>query len=157
MKPITLQDRDPRHSGTSSQQVDARASARFRQLLDTTPDNLNAWTPSAPVHADLPADPGDDAAIRNGVMRRDPISHAAPALAPKLPDSQSMALRTLTGPLAGLVVQARMSGDRLTLKLITPSAELAERMTANQDTLASALGVTFGFSVTLEVEYDATC
>lgn len=157
MKPIALQDRDPRHSGTRSQQGDARASARFRQMLDATQDNLNTWTPSAQVHADVPAEAGDADATCNNVMRHELISHMAPAVAAKLPDSQSMALRTLTGPLAGLVVQARMSGDRLTLKLITPSAELAQRMMTNKSTLANALGVTFGFSVTLEVEHDAAC
>ncbi|MGQ5524517.1 hypothetical protein ACUHMQ_14830 [Chitinimonas sp. PSY-7] len=156
MKPISLQDRDPRHTGSNNQQADTRASARFRQMLEATAENLNPWVPQVPVQADVPVSANEAPLPRFTTTRGEAIRNGVPSL-PKVLDTQELALRTVTGPLAGLTVQVRLSHDRLILKLITPSAERAQHMIAHQDELASALDKTLGMSVSLEVEHDPAC
>ncbi|MEO2215997.1 hypothetical protein ABGV49_02815 [Chromobacterium vaccinii] len=139
-------DRDEPHA-------DRRGAQRFRALLDDAQPQQEFPAPSFspwPLFAPPPADSPDGSPSSPASARAHPDLPPPPAPAAPV-DSQSLALRASTGPLAGLLVQAEWRGQRLSLRLSTPAPELAGRLARERENLGAALSAALGVDVVVEL------
>ncbi|ERE19479.1 hypothetical protein [Pseudogulbenkiania ferrooxidans] len=138
-------DRDEPHA-------DRRGAQRFRALLDDAQPqqefpapSLSPWPLFAPPADSSDASPSGPASARAHPNLPPPPAPAAPV------DSQALALRASTGPLAGLLVQAEWRGARLSLRLSAPAPELAGRLARERENLGAALSAALGVDVVVEL------
>lgn len=116
---------------------------RFQSLLGDAPlPALHASAPSyheaSPATGPIPVPP--------------PREHETALCPPSLPET--LQLRAVSGPLAGLMINAGWQGGRLVMRLTAPSASVVQRLCGRGKGLEEALSTLLEIPVTVEVEHD---
>lgn len=67
---------------------------------------------------------------------------------------ETLQLRAVGGPLAGLMINAGWQGGRLVLRMIVPSVNAAQHLSKRGKALEDALSALLEISVTVEIDHD---